>query len=197
MPASFGMGSESLASFGGLGSTLLYVGIVLIVNGFSRLTGIDPRAQAIMNILAGGVGIWNNMVGLVLGAWGSVSGDITGAFTGNFYGCAIGLMFAFTYLFVAFNNLMRITDGRPFGWFQGFVAINAVIFGALSWAVDGDWVYAIIYWLWGILWFTGWIELVAKKNLGKFVGVLSVFEGIFTAWIPGFMMIRGVWRFCW
>ena len=52
----------------------------------------------------------------------------------------------------------------------------------------------IIWWLWGVLWLTGWIETVAKKNLGKFVGYLSVFEGIVTAWIPGFMIIAGWWH---
>lgn len=186
-----GMSGTSVVAFGGLGSTLLYVGAVLSINGFCRLQGIDPRAQAIMNIFTGGVGLLNCGAGLILGQVNSVQ------YSGNFYACATGLLFAFTYMFVAYNNLMGITDGRVFGWFQGFVSVNAVVAGTLAWAIDGDWVYAIIWWLWAILWFTGWIELVAKKNLGKFVGVLGVFEGIFAAWIPGFMMMRGVWRFAW
>ena len=190
-PTSFGMGSDSLAQFGVLGSTLLYVGAVLAINGLGRLTGIDPRAQAIVNIFAGAVGVCNGFSGLIFGGFDSY------AYGGNFYACATGLLFAFTYLLIAYNNLMGITDGRTLGWYQGFVACNAVACGILSWVIDGDFVYAIIWWLWALLWLTGWIELVAKKNLGKFVGVLGIFEGVCTAWIPGFMMLRGVWRFAW
>ena len=46
----------------------------------------------------------------------------------------------------------------------------------------------------GVLWFTGWVECVAKKNLGSFVGWLGVFEGIVTAWIPGFLMLTNHWH---
>ena len=28
-----------------------------------------------------------------------------------------------------------------------------------------------------------------RQDLGKFVGYLSVFDGIFTAWIPGFLLL--------
>lgn len=190
-PTSFGMGSVSLAQFGSLGSTLLFVGAVLSINGLSRLTGIDPRAQAIVNVFAGSVGICNCFSGLIYGGLDPV------AYGSNFYSCATGLLFAFTFLFVAYNNLMGINDGRALGWYQGFVACNATACGILSWVVDGDFVYAIIWWLWAFLWLTGWVELVAKRNLGKFVGVLGIFEGVVAAWIPGFMMICGVWRFCW
>ena len=32
---------------------------------------------------------------------------------------------------------------------------------------------------------TAFIEINLKKNLGKFVPYLAIFEGIVTAWIPG------------
>ena len=37
------------------------------------------------------------------------------------------------------------------------------------------------------------IEVVLKKNLGKFVPYLAIFEGIITAWIPGFLMLVDRW----
>ena len=52
---------------------------------------------------------------------------------------------------------------------------------------------AIIWILWGILWLTGFIESVLKKEL-KFVPYLAIFEGIFTAWIPGFLMLTNLWK---
>ena len=30
---------------------------------------------------------------------------------------------------------------------------------------------------------------IMNKDLGKFTGYLSVFDGIFTAWIPGFLLL--------
>ena len=33
-----------------------------------------------------------------------------------------------------------------------------------------------------------------KKNLGKFPAYLSVIEGVVTAWIPGFLMLVGLWK---
>ena len=51
---------------------------------------------------------------------------------------------------------------------------------------------AVIWILWGILWLTGFIENVLKKKL-KFVPYLAVFEGIVTAWIPGFLILTNLW----
>jgi acid-activated urea channel len=81
-----------------------------------------------------------------------------------------------------------------YGWYSLFVAINTIPAGLLCFqGYGGNSWYGIIWWLWGILWLTGFIETVLKKNLGSFVGWLGVFEGIITAWIPGFMMLTGVW----
>lgn len=51
---------------------------------------------------------------------------------------------------------------------------------------------AVIWILWGILWLTGFIENVLKKHL-SFVPYLAIFEGIVTAWIPGFMILTELW----
>ena len=40
---------------------------------------------------------------------------------------------------------------------------------------------------------TAFIEINLKKDLGKFVPVLAIFEGIVTAWIPGFLMLTNHW----
>ena len=32
-----------------------------------------------------------------------------------------------------------------------------------------------------------------KENLGKFVPYLAIFEGIITAWMPGFLMLVDRW----
>lgn len=170
-----------------LGVVLLYVAIVLISNGIARVCKIEPKSQSIMNLFTGSLSVICNVIVIVFG-------EILGS-TSEFYAAATGLLFGFTYLYIALNGIFNL-DQRLYGWYSLFVAVNSIPAGILCF-LDGGFFnisMAIIWWLWGVLWLTGWIETVAKKNLGKFVGYLSVFEGIVTAWIPGFMMIAGWWH---
>ena len=99
-----------------LGVCLLFVGIVLINNGICGLCRIDGKAASVMNIFTGGLSLFINFVNLA---------------QGNYYAAGTGLLFGFTYLFVAANNLFHL-DTRPFAWFSSFVAVNAVIFGTME-----------------------------------------------------------------
>ena len=99
-----------------LGVCLLFVGIVLINNGICNFYKVDGKSAAIMNIFTGGLSLFINFVNLV---------------QGNYYAAGTGLLFCFTYLFVAVNNIFGLI-GIPFAWFSTFVAINAVIFGTLE-----------------------------------------------------------------
>ncbi|MCR4656004.1 MAG: AmiS/UreI family transporter [Lachnospiraceae bacterium] len=167
-----------------LGVCLLFVGIVLINNGICSLCRIDPKAAAVMNLFTGGLSLFINFVNLV---------------QGNYYAAGTGLLFCFTYLFVAFNNLFGL-DPRPLAWFSLFVAINAVIFGfmegisgneALGMSPDLRW--AAIWWLWAVLWASSFFTDILKKDFGKAVPYLQIFEGVVTAWIPGVLMLIGKW----
>lgn len=167
-----------------LGVCLLFVGIVLINNGICNLCSIDKKAASVMNIFTGGLSLFINFTNLV---------------QGNYYAAGTGLLFCFTYLFVAANNLFQL-DTKPFAWFSTFVAINAVIFGTLEgfvgipvWNIEPDWRWAAIWYLWAILWGTAFVEDIMGKKLGKFVPCLQVFEGIVTAWIPGVLIMTNYW----
>lgn len=168
-----------------LGVCLLFVGIVLINNGVCNLGKVDPKAAAVMNILTGGLSLFINFVNLT---------------QGNYYAAGTGLLFCFTYLFVAINNIFGLS-GLPFAWFSTFVAINAVIFGVIE-GVSGsaalgiapDWRWAAIWWLWAVLWGTSFFTDILKiKSVGKIVPWLQIVEGIITAWIPGVMILLGIW----
>lgn len=159
-----------------LGVCLLYVGMVLINNGITRLYSIDGKSSSIMNIFTGFLSVVINVISLV---------------KGDYYSAGTGLLFGFTYLFIAINGIYKL-DPRPFGWYSLFVAINTIPFSIVDYN-NGDWKMSIIWILWGILWFTGFLENVYKKNLEKYVPYLAIFEGIFTAWIPGILMILNMW----
>jgi acid-activated urea channel len=167
-----------------LGVCLLFVGIVLINNGVCTLSNVDKKSAAVMNILTGGLSLFINFTNLV---------------QGNYYAAGTGLLFGFTYLFVAFMNIFDL-DPRPFAWFSTFVAVNAIIFGYVegiagseALGIAADWRWAAIWWLWAVLWGTSFVGDILGKKLGKFVPMLQIFEGIVTAWIPGVMMLLGVW----
>ena len=153
-----------------LGVILLYVGMVLMSNGFYRLEKINDKSNVVMNIFTGGLGLILNLIAIGYGA-------VTGADASWFYASATGLLFAFTYLYTAINTIWNF-DQRLYGWFSLFV---------------GNMLYGIIWWLWGILWLTAFIEINLKKDLGNFVPYLAIFEGIVTAWIPGFLMLVDKW----
>ena len=168
-----------------LGVVLLYVGIVLINNGIARLTDVDAKSASVMNLFTGGLSIIANIITIVHGDF-MLIGDI-----GDFYSAATGLLFGFTYLYVAVNSIFNL-DPRLYGWYSLFVAINSVPAAWIEFYVNGDWRMAVIWILWGILWLTGFIENVLKKHL-SFVPYLAIFEGIVTAWIPGFLILTNLW----
>ena len=168
-----------------LGVVLLYVGIVLINNGIARLTNVDNKSAAVMNIFTGSLSVIINVITIIYGDFASLDG------VGDFYSAATGLLFGFTYLFVAVNSVFNL-DPRLYGWYSLFVAINSIPAAWIEFSVNGDWRMAIIWVLWGILWLTGFIENVLEKKL-NFVPYLAVFEGIVTAWIPGFLILTNLW----
>ena len=168
-----------------LGVVLLYVGIVLINNGIARITDVDAKSSSVMNVFTGVLSIIINIITIVHGDFESIDS------IGDFYSAATGLLFGFTYLYVAANSIFNL-DGRFYGWYSLFVAINTIPAAWIEFTVNGDWRMAVIWILWGILWLTGFIENVLKKEL-KFVPYLAVFEGIVTAWIPGFLILTNLW----
>ena len=167
-----------------LGVCLLFVGIVLINNGVCSLWKVSPKAAAVMNIFTGGLSVVINVLSLI---------------HGDYYAAGTGLLFGFTYLFVAVNNIFGL-DTRPFAVFSVFVAINAVIFGIVegitgsaALGITPDWRWAVIWWLWAILWGSALFTDILKKDPEKKVAILQIFEGIVTAWIPGVMLLLGLW----
>ena len=97
-----------------LGCILLYVGMVLMSNGFYAVEGIKDKSIVVMNFFTGGLSLILNVVAL---SWGIIN-DKPASW---FYASATGLLFAFTYLYVAFNTLCDF-DQRLYGWFSLFVA---------------------------------------------------------------------------
>jgi acid-activated urea channel len=159
-----------------LGVVLLFVGIALINNGVCGLLKVDRKSTLALNTL---VGIFLFII------------NIINILHGEFYAAGPGLLFAFTYLYIAANGIFGLSL-KPYGIYSLFVAINTIPCAVIS-GMGNDWRFSIIWITWGVLWFAGFLECTLEKKLGKFVPYLAIIEGIFTAWLPGYMMLAGWW----
>ena len=126
-----------------LGLVLLYVGAVLFINALAMLGHIAPKEAAIMNLLTGGLSLFVSLHQVVSGDPALVRA------------AAFGLLFSFTYLWVAYVNLTGL-DGRGLGWFSLFVAATAswVTVDALAAArtvgeywMAGNWAGWTLHWV--------------------------------------------------
>ena len=173
-----------------LGVMLLYVGVVLIVNGIWLIgqTGAETSALYIQNREVSVINLFTGLVGLVtattLLVQGNNKSDIVTIAGGGFI-----LLFAFTYLWVALNNFLN-AGGRAFGWYCLFVAVTAIPSGFLTFDGSDAGRYLGISWFcWAVLWFVFFLLLALDRPVAKLAGTLAIIEGIGTAWVFGFLLL--------
>ncbi len=166
-----------------LGLVLLYVGAVLFINGLSMLGKIAPKEAAVMNLFTGGLSLFVSLHQIA-------SGDDALVHT-----AAFGLLFAFTYLWVAYVHLSG-SDGRGLGWFSLFVAATAawVTLDASSKAPQGlAQIWIVGCWAaWTLLWACYFvIGALQRVSWTRPVAWLTLAQAVLTAWLPGYLMLSG------
>ena len=199
-----------------LGVVLLYVGVVLIVNGIwlvgqarvaalpaaageggqaavaveSDPTFIQNREVAILNIFTGFVGV---VAAVTLAVQGNQNEDLASIRAAGYI-----LLFAFTYLWVAANQYLD-AGSHAFGWYCLFVAITAVAAGLFTFAnADGNnaAIYLGVCWFaWAVLWFLFWMLLALERPIARLAGALAIVEGVGTAWVFGILLLEDVIAF--
>lgn len=165
-----------------LGLVLLYVGGVLFINGLSMLGKIAPKEAALMNLLTGGLCLLVSLHGLDRSDPVSIRAG------------ALGLLFAFTYLWVAYVHLTE-QDGQGLGWFSLFVAVTAawvtvdqmaLAHGIASYWLAGCWA------AWTVLWMCFFvIGALRQKRWNRPVAWLTIVQSVLTAWLPGYLLLSG------
>lgn len=199
-----------------LGVVLLYVGAVLVINGIwlvgtaraaARLkpataegleepggaaleTEADPtfiqnREIAALNIFTGFIGV---VAAVTLVVQGNRDGDIASIRAAGYI-----LLFAFTYLWVAYNQFMDVS-GHAFGWYCLFVALTAIPAGIYSFAnADGNdaSIYLGVDWFaWAVLWFLFFVLLALGRPIARLTGYVAILEGIGTSWIFAILLLE-------
>ena len=124
---------------------------------------IQNREVAVLNIFTGFVGV---VVAVILLVQGGVRGDLASVRGGGFI-----LLFAFTYLWVAFNQFLD-AGGNP-----------AVVWLGINWFA------------WAVLWAVFWALLALDRPIARLAGWLAIIEGILTAWALGFAVLIGALAF--
>ena len=165
-----------------IGLVLLYVGAVLFVNGIWLLGHIENREIAILNVFTG-------FVGLVVAVFAVAQGDLASVQL-----AAYVLLFAFTYLWVAYNQYTG-AEGSGLGWYCLFVAITAVPVALIT-LTDADSVFLVwlgLSWVaWAVLWFLYFLLLALKRPIQKLTAYVTSAQGVVTAWIPGFLVLNDI-----
>ena len=165
-----------------LGLVLLYVGAVLFVNGIWLLGRIENREIAILNVFTG-------IVGLLVAVFAVAQQDLA-----SIQLAAYVLLFAFTYLWVAYNPYVG-ADGSGLGWYCLFVAITAVpvAFLTLGTADSVFLTWLGLSWIaWAVLWFLYFLLLALKRPIQKLTAYVTSILGVVTAWIPGFLALNDI-----
>jgi len=160
-----------------LGIGLFFVGITLIINGWGSLLSVDHRSLSLINLCTGSLSFIINLIYM---------------FQGAYYEAGTGFLFAFTYLLVGILYLFDL-DMRFYGIYALFVAINTIPFAWISWQWENDWVFALIWLIWGMLWFCGFLDSVMDVAFGKSIHYFAIFCGVFTTWLPGILMLTGLY----
>jgi hypothetical protein len=162
---------------------LLYVGAVLIVNGLMLLGRVDAPAAAPLNFFVGGLQVITPTY-LIFTSGGDANKIL---FASGIY------LFGFTYLYVGFNLLGGL-DGTGLGWFSAFVAACAVVYAGLNFGRFDDPAFGVIWLYWAFLWALFFLVLGLKREeLTRFTGAIAIVAGVFTAAVPAFMLLAGVW----
>jgi len=167
-----------------LGLALFWVGAVLCLNGLWLLGRIGDNEIAVIDVFVGGLTLAVSVY-LAFGPGADQASIAAAAFT---------LLFSFTYFWVAWNRYNG-ADGRGLGWFCLFVAITTVpIFldtfanATTTWDV---W-FGISWASWGVLWFLFFLILALNRTqLTMVTGVICTAQGIYTGWIPGYLLLTG------
>ena len=152
---------------------------------------IQNHEVAILNIFTGIIGFAIAIIFIVLGG----SARIPALGLGNIQAGGAILLFAFTYLWVAYNQYAN-AGGRALGWYSLFVTITAVYAGV--WVVQNtpdnntaDLWLAANWFAWAVLWGLFFALLTLQLPIARLTGYVAIIEGIGTSWALALALLWG------
>ena len=156
--------------------------MVLILNGLWMLGRIADREILVINALVGSLFL-RIAYEHAFGAEANLQ---------SVREATLSLLFAFTYLWVAYNRLTR-SDGRGQGWFSLIVAITALLFSIqlLVYASGDSWaLWTGLSWMaWAILWGMFFLLQALRWRLTRPTAWMAIAQGVVTGLLPGCLLV--------
>jgi hypothetical protein len=158
---------------------------------------IQNREIAILNIFTGFIGVVIAATYIIVGFGPSTSliPAVAAAGNGSIRNGAAILLFAFTYLWVAYNQYAN-AGGRGLGWYSAFVAVTAIVFGIYTIQnTPGDntadlWL-AGNWFMWAILWGMFFGLLALNLPIARITGYVAILAGLGTSWALAIALLWG------
>jgi hypothetical protein len=158
---------------------------------------IQNREIAILNVFTGFIGIIIAATYIIVGYGPSTSiiPAVAAAGNGSIRNGAAILLFAFTYLWVAYNQYAN-AGGRGLGWYSLFVTVTAIVFGIYTiqntpGSNTADLWLAGNWFAWAILWFMFFALLALNRPIARITGYLAILEGAGTSWALAIALLWG------
>ncbi|NLL95330.1 MAG: hypothetical protein GX224_06245 [Thermoplasmatales archaeon] len=132
-----------------LGLAGLYISATLMVNLLVMMGHGKAKTAAPLNLFTGLLSIL-----IALQAWLVLGSPMTAAQT---------MLFGVTYLWIGIGYWTEETDYRSFGFYCLFVTINALVFGAYTFASDMP-ILGVNWLFWAAAWFMFFVVMGLEKN---------------------------------
>ena len=160
---------------------LLFVGIVLLVNGLNSLGIVPARTTAVLNLFVGSLQV---VLPTIILIQNSTDAAVINATWPTY-------LFGFTYLYFGFNLLYKL-EPEGFGWYSAFVAAIAGFYALIS--IQSDPVFAVIWLTWAIMWTLFFLLLALDKSqLTRFTAWFLILLGIPTCTVTALVQFQGLW----
>ncbi|MDR4507464.1 MAG: hypothetical protein MRJ65_04375 [Candidatus Brocadiaceae bacterium] len=163
---------------GMLGTALVYVGFVLVMNGLMVLGTLNAKHVIPMNLFTGTLIVAGAMRTVILHGEG---------ITPYFYAMQ-SLLFGFTYLWVGINSIWNLDD-EGLGWYCLLVSIVAV---PTAFTAVPDVGLVILWLMWASLWFLFFLLLGQRRSIAKPTGYWTLVNGVVTG-VAGYTILIGAW----
>lgn len=161
-----------------IGVSLLFSGGVLLVNALALLGQADASSATVFNLLGGTLNV-------AIAFW-------VGFHDSDSFSTSKVLLFGFTYLWLAYNTLLKVKDGRAFGWYCAFVAAFGIPTAILTLS-DGNYWFGSFWFLWAGLWALFFVMFaLQRKGLEIVAGIYTLAVAASCA-VPGYLMVAGKW----
>ncbi|MCV9996193.1 hypothetical protein OIU93_18105 [Paeniglutamicibacter sp. ZC-3] len=166
---------------------LLFVGAVLLINGLVFLGVIDAKSSTAINLLVG-LFLAGTVLFLVLPVRGTDEASL-----GIILGASGFLLFSFTYLGVAFNNLAG-AHGAALGWYCGWAALISMFLAAINFSHLADHRVGWLWASWSLLFLAFFLSLALKVEwMTAPAGALAIMQAFITCTVPAALQMTGLW----